>query len=245
MAVGEYLTGLDENDVRGFPWSNRAGCQILQVTMGPKFPAGDNLYSGFCAPEDNQPSQNLPCIGSAAYTDNFASWPSPAPGRRERDLLRRQRPLCPKRRRYCHLAKPGLDRRRQYFRKATSNMRTRTPTLGLLFAIVAIVSGCGGKDANRCTIGGDVMLDGNFVEAGSILLIPVDGAKGAATGGQIENGRYPDRRQGRRRGGLEPRRGPGGAQDRQDDRQRARRDRQNDRAANRGRRDAGRTPNRP
>jgi hypothetical protein len=69
-------------------------------------------------------------------------------------------------------------------------MGTRTLTLALLLAILAVVSGCGGKDANRSTIGGGVTLDGKPIALGSILFIPVDGTEGAATGGPIENGRY-------------------------------------------------------
>lgn len=71
-------------------------------------------------------------------------------------------------------------------------MRTNTPMpeMCLLLALLAAFSGCGGRDANRSAIRGDVTLDGKPIEQGSILFIPVDGAKGAATGGQIEKGRY-------------------------------------------------------
>lgn len=57
-------------------------------------------------------------------------------------------------------------------------------------AILAALSGCGRTDANRNAIGGTVTLDGKPIEQGSILFIPIDGAKGTATGGQIEMGRY-------------------------------------------------------
>ena len=35
MAVAEYLTGVDANDMRGWSDTNRAGCQFLYATLGP------------------------------------------------------------------------------------------------------------------------------------------------------------------------------------------------------------------
>ncbi len=80
MAVAEYLTGLDENDTRGFPWSNQAGLQVLQVRFGPNSTADDVIDASFCAPEDNQPSQNLPCSGTSSVVGSFASSRSRHPG---------------------------------------------------------------------------------------------------------------------------------------------------------------------
>ena len=60
----------------------------------------------------------------------------------------------------------------------------------LLLAALATCTGCGEADANRNAVSGNVTLDGNPVEQGSILFIPTDGTEGAATGGPIENGHY-------------------------------------------------------
>lgn len=75
-------------------------------------------------------------------------------------------------------------------RKAISEMRTRMLTLCLTLALTVAVSGCDRTDANRSVISGEVTLDGTPVGQGAILFIPMDGTKGAATGGQIENGHY-------------------------------------------------------
>ena len=64
MAVAEYLKGLDENDVRGVPLSDRAGLHMLFVKFGPNSTAEDSLYSGFCTAGLSQPSLNLPCNGN-------------------------------------------------------------------------------------------------------------------------------------------------------------------------------------
>jgi prepilin-type N-terminal cleavage/methylation domain-containing protein/prepilin-type processing-associated H-X9-DG protein len=77
MAVAEYLKGIDEYDLRGVYYTNRAGCQFLFVTLGPNSGAPDNLLDGFCTPERNVPMANLPCVGSAT---NYASPRSRHPG---------------------------------------------------------------------------------------------------------------------------------------------------------------------
>lgn len=75
MAVSECLKGLDADDYRGFFWTNRAGCQILQAALGPNSPAPDlaenyDLRGGdgivWCpdAAGRNQPAANLPCIAN-------------------------------------------------------------------------------------------------------------------------------------------------------------------------------------
>ncbi len=65
MAIGEYLTGLGEQDTRGWFWTNRAGSQHLQVTLTPNSSAADVSidHPGFCPStgEYNRPAQNLPC----------------------------------------------------------------------------------------------------------------------------------------------------------------------------------------
>jgi len=76
MAVAEYLKGMGDTDIHGAFYTNRAGAQLLYVTLGPNSTASDNLldYPGFC-PSDgslNRPSDNLPCV-SGATDENFAS----------------------------------------------------------------------------------------------------------------------------------------------------------------------------
>jgi hypothetical protein len=62
--------------------------------------------------------------------------------------------------------------------------------LALFSTVLLLVAGCRDGDANRGAVGGAVKLDGKPVEQGSILFTPIEGAKGAVTGGVIENGRY-------------------------------------------------------
>ena len=57
-------------------------------------------------------------------------------------------------------------------------------------AVVLAVPGCGKTVTNQGTVDGEVKLDGKPLEMGSILFTPIQGTKGAVTGGQIENGRY-------------------------------------------------------
>ena len=73
MAVAEYLKGVDEDDLRGFPWSNRAGLQMLFVKLGPNSPGEDSLYPSFCTADYNQPSLNLPCNGGGTLYGYAAS----------------------------------------------------------------------------------------------------------------------------------------------------------------------------
>jgi prepilin-type processing-associated H-X9-DG protein len=74
LAVVEYLTGLDNTDVRGSIATNRAGGQFLYASQTPNSPSPDILldYSGFCQSDGggpngtsshNQPALNLPCVG--------------------------------------------------------------------------------------------------------------------------------------------------------------------------------------
>lgn len=79
MAVAEYLKGIDEGDIRGFPISNRAGLQMLFVKLGPNSTGEDSLYPSFCTADYNQPSQNLPCNGGGA-TYAYAASRSRHPG---------------------------------------------------------------------------------------------------------------------------------------------------------------------
>lgn len=84
MAIGEYLTGTDTLDIRGFFMTNRAGCQFLYVTLGPNSKAPDNLLSwhqAFCPANNsrNLPELNLPCTGGDT-DENYASPRSRHPG---------------------------------------------------------------------------------------------------------------------------------------------------------------------
>ena len=60
---------------------------------------------------------------------------------------------------------------------------------GLGLALAALGLGCG-KGGNHASIHGQVTLDGKPLEHGSILFVPIQGAKGVPTGGPITNGSY-------------------------------------------------------
>lgn len=70
------------------------------------------------------------------------------------------------------------------------SVRLSVMLLLTLFLSTGLGAGCRKNDAGRAAIGGEVRLDGKPLEKGSILFVPIDGTKGAATGGPIENGRY-------------------------------------------------------
>jgi hypothetical protein len=57
----------------------------------------------------------------------------------------------------------------------------------MLLSLLAL-TGCGG-DRKLVTVAGSVTLDGEPVESGAILFVPVDG-NAQTTGGEIRNGRY-------------------------------------------------------
>ena len=84
LAMGEYLTGLDSFDLRGWINTNRAGSQFLYVTLTPNSRAPDNLLNWYqySCPTDgsrNAPAMNLPC--TPGTTDfNYASPRSHHPG---------------------------------------------------------------------------------------------------------------------------------------------------------------------
>jgi prepilin-type processing-associated H-X9-DG protein len=84
MAVAEYLKGTDENDARGFFYTQRAGCQTLFVKLGPNSMAPDAFVgndSHFCPTDNsrNDPSANLPCT-QLTDDENYASPRSRHPG---------------------------------------------------------------------------------------------------------------------------------------------------------------------
>jgi len=56
--------------------------------------------------------------------------------------------------------------------------------------LTALTLGCGGADAKRHRVSGDVSYDGIPVERGQISFHPADGNHGPLAGGQIQNGHY-------------------------------------------------------
>lgn len=81
LAVIEYLRGVDGVDARGQPYTHRAGCQTLFMTLTPNSLTADNLCDAFCPNgTPNDPSANLPCVGSSDPDANFASPRSRHPG---------------------------------------------------------------------------------------------------------------------------------------------------------------------
>ncbi|MBN2295198.1 MAG: DUF1559 domain-containing protein [Pirellulales bacterium] len=81
LAMVEYLTGTP-NDVRGYPYSNRAGLKLIYTSRTPNSTAPDLLLDNpiFCTPALNQPEKNLPCIPTGAGTSNTAAARSRHPG---------------------------------------------------------------------------------------------------------------------------------------------------------------------
>ena len=81
LAVLEYLTGTPD-DVRGYPYTNRAGCKLIYTSRTPNSAAPDLLLANsiFCTAALNQPEKNLPCIPTAAQESNTAASRSRHPG---------------------------------------------------------------------------------------------------------------------------------------------------------------------
>lgn len=74
LVFSEYLTGAG-NDLRGYPWSARTGCQFIFARITPNSSAYDILleYDKFCNDQTNQPSANLPCTPSPATETNHSA----------------------------------------------------------------------------------------------------------------------------------------------------------------------------
>jgi hypothetical protein len=64
----------------------------------------------------------------------------------------------------------------------------RAITYGAAFVLAIGALGCG--SGGQGELSGEVTFDGAPLEQGAILLTPLDTSKGAATGGEITNGRY-------------------------------------------------------
>jgi hypothetical protein len=62
--------------------------------------------------------------------------------------------------------------------------------VGLLLPLVLATAGCGKKDFTRGDIRGEVKLDGQLLDSGSILFLPIERTQGTATGGKIAKGLY-------------------------------------------------------
>ena len=63
LAIAEYIGGKDNDDSRGWFYSNRAGNQFLYVTKTPNSTDPDQMigYSHYCSSGYNVPGQNQPC----------------------------------------------------------------------------------------------------------------------------------------------------------------------------------------
>lgn len=65
----------------------------------------------------------------------------------------------------------------------------------VLMAVVSLVTvGCRKAGPIRGSIHGEVKLDGQLLQQGSILFVPIDGTRGVVTGEQIVGGKYHLRR---------------------------------------------------
>jgi hypothetical protein len=69
-------------------------------------------------------------------------------------------------------------------------IRFSNTRLNVCLVLLLIATGCAKTDANRGTITGQVKLDGQPLEQGSILFTPAEGVKGVVTGGEIKDGKY-------------------------------------------------------
>lgn len=74
--------------------------------------------------------------------------------------------------------------------KGLTHMSRFSRPFYLVLIILVVMPGCGTKTTNCGDIAGEVKLDGNSIEQGSILFAPIKGAQGAVVGGPIENGRF-------------------------------------------------------
>jgi prepilin-type processing-associated H-X9-DG protein len=75
LAMAEYLTGTPA-DVRGFPYTHRAGCQFLYVANTPNTSLPDNLLdlATFCGGyQGNLPEMNLPCAPGPGQSNSAAA----------------------------------------------------------------------------------------------------------------------------------------------------------------------------
>jgi len=75
LVLAEHLKGINEADFRGFPFTARAGRQMLHVQLTPNTNIPDESIpiGGFCGPAENAPDLNLPCIGVWSTTNNVAA----------------------------------------------------------------------------------------------------------------------------------------------------------------------------
>lgn len=83
MLVGELLTGIGGNDYdyRGVHWYDHSGTSQIFTKYAPNSVNADVVYCIWCPPEVNQPSMNLPCVGSSGSgLDSTASARSHHPG---------------------------------------------------------------------------------------------------------------------------------------------------------------------
>ncbi|MBN2296241.1 MAG: hypothetical protein JXM70_27675 [Pirellulales bacterium] len=63
-------------------------------------------------------------------------------------------------------------------------------TLALGTLVLLLAGGCGKPAQPRGAIRGKVTLDGQLLEEGAILFVPISGTKGVVAGGPIQKGEY-------------------------------------------------------
>lgn len=69
-------------------------------------------------------------------------------------------------------------------------MSPQRSSLYCLTAGVLIILGCNSSDSQRGAVSGSVTLDGEPLEQGSIMFVPLPGTSGSVAAGAIEGGRY-------------------------------------------------------
>ena len=81
MAFAEYLTGKSKHNMRGAPYTSRAGSQFLFPKETPNSSVPDVLHARvWCEDGIGDPMSNLPCQVEAAHHGNFATARSRHPG---------------------------------------------------------------------------------------------------------------------------------------------------------------------
>jgi prepilin-type N-terminal cleavage/methylation domain-containing protein/prepilin-type processing-associated H-X9-DG protein len=75
VIVAEFLTGVPGNTARGWPWTNRAGAQMIFAFTTPNSKLNDDSipYNGFCQPQYNLPDLNLPCYAQWGLSNTATS----------------------------------------------------------------------------------------------------------------------------------------------------------------------------
>ena len=73
MCFGEYLTGHNDTDQRGWPWWPGASMSFIHVANTPNSSAPDIMSPGHCPVGYNLPELNLPCVGGGQVCNPYCT----------------------------------------------------------------------------------------------------------------------------------------------------------------------------